>query len=160
MSTSPLLIRKAAVLGAGVMGAQIAAHFANAGIPALLFDLPAKDGDPNGLVTKAIAGLAKLEPAPLGAKDRAAMIEACNYGSDLARLAECDLGRHCRSCSEAADDPARLGGEVTTLLGGIGTVGEAVALLDGKAPTADQVEVADLLRTASRALDEALGRVP
>ncbi len=91
MSTPPLLIRKAAVLGAGVMGAQIAAHFANAGIPALLFDLPAKEGDPNGLVTKAIAGLARLEPAPLGAKDRTAMIGACNYGSDLARLAECDL---------------------------------------------------------------------
>ena len=91
MNREPLLIRKAAVLGAGVMGAQIAAHFANAGIPALLFDLPAKEGDPNGLVTKAIANLGKLEPAPLGAKDRAAMIEACNYGSDLARLAECDL---------------------------------------------------------------------
>jgi 3-hydroxyacyl-CoA dehydrogenase len=91
MSSQPLLIRKAAILGAGVMGAQIAAHFANAGIPALLYDLPAKEGDPNGLVTKAIAGLARLDPAPLGAKDRAALIEACNYGSDLARLAECDL---------------------------------------------------------------------
>jgi 3-hydroxyacyl-CoA dehydrogenase len=91
MSTSPILLRKAAVLGAGVMGAQIAAHLANAGIPALLYDLPAKDGDPDGLVVKAIAGLAKLEPAPLAAKDRAAAIEAANYGSDLARLAECDL---------------------------------------------------------------------
>ena len=39
-------VRKAAVLGAGVMGAQIAAHLANAGIPVLLFDLPAKEGDP------------------------------------------------------------------------------------------------------------------
>jgi 3-hydroxyacyl-CoA dehydrogenase len=42
-------------------------------------------------VTKAITGLARQEPAPLGAKDRAASIEAANYGSDLARLAECDL---------------------------------------------------------------------
>jgi len=91
MSTSPLIIRKVAVLGAGVMGAQIAAHFANADIPVLLFDLPAKEGDPNGLVTKAIAGLARQEPAPLGTKDRAFAIEACNYGADLARLAECDL---------------------------------------------------------------------
>ncbi len=81
-----------------------------------------------------------------------------HYGPEC--LAECDLGRHCRSCSEAADDPALLGGEVTTLLGGIGTVSEAVAILDGQAPTPDQVEVADLLRTASRALDETLGRVP
>ena len=91
MSTTPLLIRKAAILGAGVMGAQIAAHLANANIPVLLYDLPAKDGDPNGLVTKAIAGLGKLEPAPLAARDRASAIEAANYGSDLARLAECDL---------------------------------------------------------------------
>jgi 3-hydroxyacyl-CoA dehydrogenase len=91
MSSTPLIVRKVAVLGAGVMGAQIAAHFANAGIPALLFDLPAREGDPNGLVTKAITGLARQEPAPLGAKDRAASIEAANYGSDLARLAECDL---------------------------------------------------------------------
>ncbi len=91
MSSPTLLIRKAAVLGAGVMGAQIAAHFVNAGIPVLLYDLPAKEGDPSGLVTKAIAGLAKLEPAPLGATDRAASIEACNYASDLPRLAECDL---------------------------------------------------------------------
>ena len=91
MSTSPILLRKAAVLGAGVMGAQIAAHFANAGIAALLYDLPAKDGDPYGLVTKAVANLAKLEPAPLAAKERAAAIEACHYGADLARLAECDL---------------------------------------------------------------------
>ena len=91
MPNSPLLIRKAAVLGAGVMGAQIAAHMTNAGIPVLLFDLPAKEGDPNGLVTQAIANLSKLEPAPLGVKDRAAAIEACNYGTDLARLAECDF---------------------------------------------------------------------
>jgi len=91
MSSSPLLVRKVAVLGAGVMGAQIAAHLTNANIPVLLFDLPAKEGNPNGLVAKAIASLAKLEPAPLGAKNRADSIEAANYGSDLARLAECDL---------------------------------------------------------------------
>ncbi len=91
MSSSPLIVRKAAVLGAGVMGAQIAAHFTNAGIPVILFDLPAKEGPANGLVTRAIANLAKLEPAPLSAKDRVAAIEAANYGSDLALLAGCDL---------------------------------------------------------------------
>ncbi len=91
MSPPPLIVRKVAVLGAGVMGAQIAAHFANAGIPVVLFDLPAKEGDPNGLVMKAITGLAKLEPAPLGAKDRVAAIDAANYVSDLPRLADCDL---------------------------------------------------------------------
>ena len=91
MSNSPLIVRKAAVLGAGVMGAQIAAHFTSAGIPVILFDLPAKEGDPNGLAARAIAGLSKLEPAPLAAKDRATAIVAANYGSDLPRLAECDI---------------------------------------------------------------------
>ena len=54
---SNFIVRKVAVLGAGVMGAQIAAHFTNANIPVLLYDLPAKEGDPNGLVTKAIANI-------------------------------------------------------------------------------------------------------
>ncbi|MCC7327960.1 MAG: 3-hydroxyacyl-CoA dehydrogenase/enoyl-CoA hydratase family protein [Burkholderiales bacterium] len=91
MPSSRLIVRKAAVLGAGVMGAQIAAHLVNAGIPTLLYDLPAKEGDADGLVQKAIAGLAKQEPAPLCTRDRAAAIEACNYGADLPRLAEVDL---------------------------------------------------------------------
>jgi len=38
----PLLVRRAAVLGAGTMGSRIAAHLANAGIPTLLLDLPPK----------------------------------------------------------------------------------------------------------------------
>src|SRR6478736_2185114 len=50
-----LLVRRAAVLGAGVMGAQIAAHLTNAGIDTVLFDLAAKEGDPNGVVIEAIA---------------------------------------------------------------------------------------------------------
>ena len=91
MPASPFLIRKVAVLGAGVMGAQIAAHLANASVPVVLFDLAAKEGDPNGIVNKAIAGLAKLEPSPLGTADRAAYIDAANYDRDLALLAGCDL---------------------------------------------------------------------
>jgi len=91
MSDSRLLVRKAAVLGAGVMGAQIAAHLANANVPVVLFDLAAKEGDPNGIVVKALASLAKLEPAPLATSERAAYIDAANYERDLARLAECDL---------------------------------------------------------------------
>src|SRR5437773_8493668 len=91
MPESRILIRKAAVLGAGVMGAQIAAHLANAGVPALLFDLAAKEGDPNGIVLKAIENLKKLEPSPLAAKDRAESIVPANYDRDLALLADCDL---------------------------------------------------------------------
>lgn len=88
---SKLNIRKVAVLGAGVMGAQIAAHCANADVPVVLFDLPAKDGKPNAIVDKALAALKKLDPAPLGSKDRLAYIQAANYGADLEQLRDCDL---------------------------------------------------------------------
>ena len=60
MSSPRLRIRKAAVLGAGVMGAQIAAHLANADVDVVLFDLPAKDGPPNGVVARALQNLGKL----------------------------------------------------------------------------------------------------
>ncbi|SHE91056.1 3-hydroxyacyl-CoA dehydrogenase/enoyl-CoA hydratase family protein [Thermomonas hydrothermalis] len=86
-----LLVRRAAVLGAGVMGAQIAAHLTNAGIDTVLFDLPAKDGDPNGIVRKAIANLGKLSPAPLASKTLADAITPANYDQDLTLLAGCDL---------------------------------------------------------------------
>jgi 3-hydroxyacyl-CoA dehydrogenase len=86
-----LLVRRAAVLGAGVMGAQIAAHLTNAGIDTVLFDLPAKDGDPNGIVTKAVANLAKLSPAPLADKTLAERIVAANYDTGLDLLRGCDL---------------------------------------------------------------------
>ncbi|MBI3150366.1 MAG: 3-hydroxyacyl-CoA dehydrogenase/enoyl-CoA hydratase family protein [Betaproteobacteria bacterium] len=91
MTTSSFLVRKVAVLGAGVMGAQIAAHLVNANVATVLFDLSAKEGDPNGVVLKAIQGLTKLEPAPLATKDRAGYIDAANYDQHLAQLAECDL---------------------------------------------------------------------
>ncbi|MFA9439668.1 3-hydroxyacyl-CoA dehydrogenase/enoyl-CoA hydratase family protein [Uliginosibacterium sp. sgz301328] len=88
---SNFIIRKVAVLGAGVMGAQIAAHCANAEVPVVLFDLPAKEGDPNGIVRRALDGLKKLEPSPLATADRVQYIEAANYEQHIARLAECDL---------------------------------------------------------------------
>jgi 3-hydroxyacyl-CoA dehydrogenase len=84
-------VRKVAVLGAGVMGAQIAAHLVNVRIPVLLFDLPAKEGAKNGIVTKAIEGLKKLKPAPLGVSDDAALIQPANYEDDLEQLRGCDL---------------------------------------------------------------------
>ena len=91
MSTSSLRIRKAAVLGAGVMGAQIAAQLTNANVETILFDLTAKEGDPNGIVLKAIENLKKLSPAPLADKSRAAAIVAANYDQNLAWLKDCDL---------------------------------------------------------------------
>jgi 3-hydroxyacyl-CoA dehydrogenase len=91
MSSTPLRIRRAAVLGAGVMGAQIAAHLANAGIETLLYDLPAKEGDKNGIAARAIAQLARLSPAPLAEKSRAAAISPANYDEHLELLRDCDL---------------------------------------------------------------------
>ncbi|MEZ5653367.1 MAG: 3-hydroxyacyl-CoA dehydrogenase/enoyl-CoA hydratase family protein [Burkholderiaceae bacterium] len=85
------LVRRAAVLGAGVMGAQIAAHLVNAGVPVVLFDLPAKEGDKNGIARRAIDGLKKLSPAPLGVPELADEIVAANYDDDLAQLSGCDL---------------------------------------------------------------------
>ncbi|GAA4337603.1 3-hydroxyacyl-CoA dehydrogenase/enoyl-CoA hydratase family protein [Pigmentiphaga soli] len=88
---SNFIVRKVAVLGAGVMGAQIAAHCINAKVPVLLFDLPAKDGPRNGIAANAIERLKKLAPAPLGAPELASLIVAADYDEDLARLRECDL---------------------------------------------------------------------
>ncbi|MDQ6683546.1 MAG: 3-hydroxyacyl-CoA dehydrogenase NAD-binding domain-containing protein, partial [Pseudomonadota bacterium] len=84
-------VRKVAVLGAGVMGAQIAAHLVNVRVPVVLFDLPAKEGDKNGIVTKAIEGLKKLKPAPLGVNEDAALIQPANYEQHLELLRDCDL---------------------------------------------------------------------
>ena len=84
-------VKKVAVLGAGVMGAQIAAHLVNVKVPVILFDLPAKEGPKNAIVTKAIEGLKKLKPSPLGVADDAALIQQANYEDDLALLADCDL---------------------------------------------------------------------
>lgn len=91
MSNHRFIVRKAAVLGAGVMGAQIAAHLANANIETLLFDLPAESGDPNTPATKAIEKLKKLEPAPLSVLSNAACIQAANYDQHLGLLTDCDL---------------------------------------------------------------------
>ncbi|MCF7696608.1 MULTISPECIES: 3-hydroxyacyl-CoA dehydrogenase/enoyl-CoA hydratase family protein [Mycetohabitans] len=88
---SNLIIRKVAVLGAGVMGAQIAAHLINAKVPVLLFDLPAKEGPKSGIALNAIEHLKKLSPAPLGVKGDAAHIVVANYEDDLDKLRECDL---------------------------------------------------------------------
>jgi len=91
--TSPtaLRIRKAAVLGAGVMGAQIAAHLTNAGVETVLFDLPAKEGPKSGIALKAIEHLKKLSPAPLADKNLAGAIIPANYDEHLDLLKDVDL---------------------------------------------------------------------
>jgi 3-hydroxyacyl-CoA dehydrogenase len=88
---SRFTVKKVAVLGAGVMGAQIAAHLANVKVPVILFDLAAKEGPKNGIVTKAVEGLKKLKPAPLADAGDAVLIQQANYEEHLELLKDCDL---------------------------------------------------------------------
>ncbi|SFE22867.1 3-hydroxyacyl-CoA dehydrogenase [Nitrosomonas sp. Nm166] len=91
MGDKRFLVRKVAVLGAGVMGAQIAAHLVNANIETLLFELPADADNPNANVIKAVEKLKKQEPAPLSVKAKATCIQAGNYDQNLELLKDCDL---------------------------------------------------------------------
>jgi len=85
-------VKKVAVLGAGVMGAQIAAHLVNVKVPVILFDLPdSKSPSKNGIVSRAVDGLKKLKPAPLGVPEDAALIGQANYEEHLEQLRDCDL---------------------------------------------------------------------
>ncbi len=84
-------IRKIAVLGAGTMGAGIAAQAANAGIPVRLLDIvPAGATRRNALAEAALARLAKSEPAAFMAPEAARLIKPGNLEDDLASLADCD----------------------------------------------------------------------
>ena len=84
-------IQKVAVLGAGVMGATIAAHLANAGLDVWLMDMPPKSGDDKNSVAKgALAMLAKAKPAPFFLKDHAQGITPGNFEDDLPKLKEMD----------------------------------------------------------------------
>ena len=90
------IIKKVAILGAGVMGAQIAAQCINVGLPVILFDLPSKSDDgktvnKDAIALKAIENLKKLKPAPLALAVDANLIIAANYEDDLGLLADCDL---------------------------------------------------------------------
>ena len=77
-------IEKVAVLGAGVMGAQISGHLANAGIPSYLFDM---DKD---LAEKGKSTLTSLKPAPLYKPKNVDLVTPCSYGEDIEKIAEVD----------------------------------------------------------------------
>jgi 3-hydroxyacyl-CoA dehydrogenase len=98
-------IRRAAVLGSGVMGSGIAAHLANVGIPTLLLDIVprelTKEEEAKGLtlehkevrnrlVNQALQKLLKQKPAPLMSKANLSLIEVGNFEDDFHRLAEAD----------------------------------------------------------------------
>ena len=98
-------IKKAAVLGSGVMGSGIAAHLANIGIPVLLLDIVPKElteGEKakgltlednqvrNKIASSSLQKLVKQKPAPLTTKSNLSLIEAGNFEDDLGKLAEVD----------------------------------------------------------------------
>ncbi len=90
-AAQPLLVRRAAVLGAGTMGSRIAAHLANAGIPTLLLDMvPAGEGSRNRLAEAALANLAKAKPAAFFESSLASMVTPGNFEDDLPKLKQCD----------------------------------------------------------------------
>jgi 3-hydroxyacyl-CoA dehydrogenase len=90
-STSPYLIRKAGVLGAGNMGSRIAAHFANAGIPVVLLDIVAPNTlVRNGLVNAALEGLKKAKPAAFFDPAAVRLIQTGNFEDHLELLRDCD----------------------------------------------------------------------
>ena len=84
-------VKKVAVLGAGVMGAQIAAHLVNVKVPVVLFDLPASAGPKSAIAEKAIANLKKLKPSPIGVAADADLIQPANYEEHMKLLKDCDL---------------------------------------------------------------------
>ena len=86
-----MLVRQVAVLGAGVMGAQIAAHLANANVKPILFELAAEGKDKNANVKKALDGLAKLNPSPAATAGALKQVVPANYDEHLHLLRDCDL---------------------------------------------------------------------
>ncbi|PYS63655.1 MAG: 3-hydroxyacyl-CoA dehydrogenase [Acidobacteria bacterium] len=99
-------VKKAAVLGAGTMGAQIAAHLANAGVPTLLLDIVPRENvlGPDGTPTMGLESLdrnkiarvgfeaaKKAKPAAFFTSDLSSLITTGNFDDDLPKLKDCDL---------------------------------------------------------------------
>src|ERR1700761_825284 len=83
-------IRRAAVLRAGTMGARIAAHIANAGLPVLLLDIVPEKGDRNSLATLALNNLKSAKPAAFAVPSIAERVSVGNFEDDLDKLRDCD----------------------------------------------------------------------
>ena len=86
-------IHKVAVLGAGTMGARIAAHFANAGVPSLLLDIVPPDADGparNKIAAAGLDGARKSKPAAFFETSLAKLVTVGNFDDDLKRLADVD----------------------------------------------------------------------
>ena len=95
LDSKPLLVRRAAVLGAGTMGARIAAHFANAGVPSYLLDIVPGDAAPGSAARNKIAAAGldaakKSKPAAFMDSSLARLVTVGNFDDDLKKLAEVD----------------------------------------------------------------------
>src|SRR6185295_14810337 len=115
------LIRSVAVLGAGTMGAQIAAHFGNAGVPVLLLDL---NGD---IARDGLKRARGLKPDPFFTPDAAALVTTGGFDTDFASLAGADWILEAvveqldvkRALIERIEDVRRPGAIVTSNTSGI-----------------------------------------
>ena len=95
-------IEKVAVVGAGVMGAAIAAHIANAGVPVVLLDIvPDGANNRNALAEGAVAAMRKTKPAPFMHAKNARLITPGNLEDDLEQIADCDW-----ICEAIIENPA------------------------------------------------------
>ncbi len=88
--SGPASVKKVCVIGAGTMGAGIAAQVANAGIPVLLLDIVRDPDDRNAVAAGAVAKMLKTDPAPFMSKAAAKLVETGNIEDDLAKIADCD----------------------------------------------------------------------
>src|ERR1041384_5794477 len=104
--TRMMRIQKAAVLGAGTMGAQIAAHLANANVPTLLLDIPPRELTPeeqakgltlqdpqvrNRIARNGFESAKKANPAAFFVPEAASLVSVGNFDDDLPKLKDCDL---------------------------------------------------------------------
>ncbi len=83
-------VRRVAVLGSGTMGARIAAHVANAGLPVLLLDMVPSSGERNSLAAGALEMLKRSKPAAFAEPSFASRVSVGNFEDDLPRLKDCD----------------------------------------------------------------------
>src|ERR1044071_7949922 len=93
-------VERAAVLGAGTMGAQIAAHLANAGVPTLLLDIPPRELTPeeeanpqakNRIARAGLEASVKAKSAAFFVPEFASLVIPGNFDDDLAKIKDCDL---------------------------------------------------------------------
>jgi 3-hydroxyacyl-CoA dehydrogenase len=84
-------IERVCVIGAGVMGAGIAAHVTNAGVPVLLLDrVPDGGGDRDAIAKGAVEKMIKADPAPFMHKANAKLITPGNVDDHIGQVSDCD----------------------------------------------------------------------